>query len=282
MNREEAKACGGEMGAAPCAGGRGDGASALMRGKGSAICVFAGSWGESVPGQVEFEEFVVEAADGVPHGVAGGYGCVLVVSGVGFAPVFGLLGVGSGGLAGLGGEGFGATNEGVEEVCDGAGVVDVIVEAVGAELGRMDGAVGVAAGVGGLDVGGDGQEHDGAAVGEQVAHLVDFVGECDAQLAGFEHFGVAGDHEFGLAFEDEEDFVAEVVAVESVDLARFHVIEAGADLRGCEYVLVDFAEIIDFEGHGVRSCDGLVWQGAGPGGPFPAPAKTCRPLFEPF
>ena len=72
---------------------------------------------------------------------------------------------------------------------------------------------------------------------------------------------MAGDHEFGLAFEDEEDFVAEVVAVESVDLARFHVIEAGADFRGCEDVFVDCAEIIDFEGHGVRSCGGSVWQG---------------------
>ena len=112
--------------------------------------------------------------------------------GGGLAPVFGLLGVGGGGLAGFFGEGFGAVYEGVEQVCDWAGVVDVVVEGVGAKLGRMDGAVGLAAGVGGLDVGRHGQEHDGAAVGQQIAHLMDFVGEGDAHLARFEHFGVAG------------------------------------------------------------------------------------------
>ena len=94
----------------------------------------------------------------------------------------------------------------------------------------MDGAVGIAAGVGGLDVGRHGQEHDCAAVGQQIAHLMDFVGEGNAHLARFEHFGVAGDHEFGLALEDQEDFVAEVMAVEPVDLAGLHVIEPRPDL----------------------------------------------------
>ena len=48
----------------------------------------------------------------------------------GLAPGLGLLGVGGGGLAGLFGEGFGAVYERVEQVCDWAGVVDVVVEGV--------------------------------------------------------------------------------------------------------------------------------------------------------
>ena len=68
----------------------------------------------------------------------------------------------------------------------------------------------------------------------------------------------AGDHELGFAFQDQEDFVAEVMAVEPVDLAGRHVIESGPYLWGCQYVLVHIAEIIDFEGHWFDSCAGLV------------------------
>ena len=82
---------------------------------------------------------------------------------------------------------------------------------------------------------------------------LDLVGEGEAELSRVEFLLVALDIEDATALEDEEDLVAEVVAVHAGDLARLHTQEARADVGSDEevfYVLL-VAEVEDLEGHGV-------------------------------
>ena len=82
---------------------------------------------------------------------------------------------------------------------------------------------------------------------------MDLVGEGEAELSRVEFLLVALDIEDATALEDEEDLVAEVVAVHTGDLAGLHAQEARADVGSDEevfYVLL-VAGVEDLEGHGV-------------------------------
>ena len=60
-------------------------------------------------------------------------------------------------------------------------------------------------------------------------------------------------------FQNQKDFVAQVVAVAAIHLAWLHPIEPGANLRGDEDIAVGGAVIVDLKGHGVD----LLWWGNG-------------------
>ena len=66
---------------------------------------------------------------------------------------------------------------------------------------------------------------------------MDFVAVGEAELAGAQHFAVAFDYEFGLPFEDQEDFGSQVVGVRDVFLARLHLEKTRTDVGMNDEVL---------------------------------------------
>jgi hypothetical protein len=85
---------------------------------------------------------------------------------------------------------------------------------------------------------GDGQIHNDGCVTHN-ANGMGFVCNGEAELSGFNRLDITLDFKFGGSLQDEEDFVAQVVAVSGVEaLARFNFQESGPHFR-CDKQIPD-------------------------------------------
>ena len=99
---------------------------------------------------------------------------------------------------------------------------------------------------------GDGQIHNYWCIADHT-HRMCFVRDCETKLTGLNGPDITLDLKLGGPLEDQEDFVAQVVAVSGIEsLPRFHLQDARAHLWRDEEVLYVFrvSVVVNGERHG--------------------------------